>query len=129
MFRRPRWVAGLAAIALAAASMAAVVGWVPAAAEPSVEVFAPEPTPGAKARCAECGVIVSKREIDNSSAEASPKLSLNSSRKSSPNSSRRYEIIVRMGDGSSRVIDDVRPANWRVGERLTFIDGVKPPTQ
>ena len=133
MFRRPRWVAAyaafaaFAAIALAATSMAAILGWAPAAAETPVEVYAPEPTPDARARCTDCGVIVSTREIDNSSGETAPKSALNLSQKLTPHSPRRLEITVRMRDGSRRVIDDVGPANWRVGERLTLIGGVNPP--
>lgn len=115
LHRRPRLVAGLAAIVLGTAAVAVVVAWAPAAAEDPVEVFAPEPVRAARARCAECGVIISKREIEAPGDEASLK------------SSRRYEITVRLEDGSNRVIDDVSPANWRAGERVTLIEGVNRP--
>ena len=68
LHRRPQLVAGLAAIVLGTAAMAAVVAWAPAAAEHPVEVFAPEQAPAARAKCAECGVIVSKREIEDLAA-------------------------------------------------------------
>jgi outer membrane lipoprotein SlyB len=42
------------------------------------------------------------------------------------NRAKSYEIIVRMADGSSRVIDDANPARWRTGERLIVIGGVRP---
>ena len=54
---------------------------------------------GAGPRCPECGVIVSASN---------------------------HEIIVRMADGSSRVIDDANPAKWRAGERLLVIAGTDP---
>ncbi len=41
-------------------------------------------------------------------------------------SAKRYEIIVRMADGSSRVINHATPASWRLGERVMVIDGTKP---
>lgn len=114
---RPRLVAGLAAIVLGTAAVAAVVAWTPAAGP--VEVFAPEPVRAARARCAECGVIISKREIEAPSDGVSLKSSLILSR--------RYEITIRLGDGSSRVIEDFSPANWRAGERVTLIEGVNRP--
>ena len=39
---------------------------------------------------------------------------------------RSYEFIVRMADGSSRVIDSSGPVRWRMGERLLIIDGAIP---
>jgi hypothetical protein len=41
----------------------------------------------------------------------------------------RYEFIVRMADGSSRVIDDANPESWRTEERVIVIGGVKPPNR
>jgi hypothetical protein len=120
---RPRSAAGLAAIVLGAAAITALVDWSPALAEHPAVALASAPAPAAKARCVECGVIVSKREIDTASGEVSPKSSVNSDPNSSRNSSLRYEFTVRMGDGSSRVFDDVSPANWRDGERVTIIGG------
>ena len=38
-------------------------------------------------------------------------------------SARRYDITVRMRDGSIRVIEQAGPANWRVNERLILIGG------
>jgi hypothetical protein len=117
---RPRLVAGLAAFVLGSAALAAVVAWAPASAERPIEIFAPEHTRAARARCEECGVITSKREIGEPSDGKSLQSALNSSR--------RYEITVRLADGSRRVIDDLSPANWRTGERVTLIDGVNRPS-
>jgi hypothetical protein len=118
--RRPRLVAGLAAILLGTAALAVIAAWDPAVAEHPVEVFAPEQTRSAKAKCEECGVIISKREIEEQSDGKSLQSALNSSR--------RFEITVRLADGSRRVIDDISPANWRAGERVTLIDGVNRPS-
>ena len=41
-------------------------------------------------------------------------------------STRSYEITVRLADGSSRVIIDAKPASWRPGERVIVIDGADP---
>jgi hypothetical protein len=41
-------------------------------------------------------------------------------------STKSYEIIVRMADGSSRVFNDANPARGRTGERLIVIGGVRP---
>jgi hypothetical protein len=40
-----------------------------------------------------------------------------------------HEFIVRMADGSRRVINDANPESWRTGERLMVIGGVKPPNR
>lgn len=59
-----------------------------------------------KARCTECGVIDSIRQIQPVG-----------------NSLASYEITVRFGNGSTRVLSDARPANWRPGERIQLIGG------
>jgi len=41
-------------------------------------------------------------------------------------STRSYEITVRLADGSSRVINDAKPARWRPGERVIVIEGANP---
>ncbi len=71
-------------------------------------------TTRAKARCAECGVIESTREIEtrNETAQASAP-------------GRIYETVVRLQDGSMHVINDVNPGIWRPGERVKLIAGVQ----
>ena len=39
----------------------------------------------------------------------------------------RYEIIVRMADGSHSAINQASPASWRLGERVIVIAGTIPP--
>ena len=78
-------------------------------------------------RCAECGVIESVREIaaaDESSAVNSTgrvAARIRGALKTKPPGN--YEIIIRMQDGSMRVIQDANPATWRRGEPVTIIAG------
>ncbi len=71
-------------------------------------------TTRAKARCAECGVIESTREIEtrNETTEAGAP-------------GRIYEAVVRLQDGSTHVINDVNPGRWRTGERVKLIAGMQ----
>jgi len=63
-------------------------------------------------RCLQCGRIQSKREIRPGVAD--------------PHSPGIYEYTVRMADGSSSVFQEALPTTWRVGERLTVINGAGP---
>jgi len=72
-----------------------------------VDAVAPPPrsaAPGA-ARCQNCGWIETRHEI----------------------LPRVFEYTVRMADGSSRVFQETLPTTWRLGERLTVIDGDAAP--
>lgn len=66
--------------------------------------------------CPECGVVSSTRLIKgvepgaNGQGEAHGKIA------------DRYEVTVRMRDGSSRVFTDSSATNWRPGERMTLIE-------
>jgi len=71
-----------------------------------------ELTLGAVRRCPRCGWIESKREIVPGVADL--------------HSPKTYEYTLRMADGSSTVFEEALPASWRVGERLTVIDGTDP---
>jgi hypothetical protein len=71
-----------------------------------------EPAVHAVRRCPHCGWIESKRQIASSVAD--------------PLSLGIYEYTLRMTDGSSRVFRETFPASWRVGARLTLIDGQDP---
>ena len=83
-----------------------------------------------KGRCAECGSIVSMREIegnDGNFAHAAAGGMMTSKPMETPvQLSGNYNIIVRMADGSSRVITHASPASWRPGERVILIDGANP---
>lgn len=61
------------------------------------------------ARCPHCGRIQSKRRLDPATVDHfDPPY---------------YEYTVRLADGSSRQFREQTPADWRVGERLYYIDG------
>ena len=119
----PLLIAGIAAILFSAAAMAIVpgMGWFHTPLEGVDSIVAQEQlaeTPAAplaplgagkaraKARCEACGVIESMRRV--APGGISPAI---------------YEITIRLGDGSTRVISDASPATWRPGERMTLIDG------
>jgi hypothetical protein len=118
--KRPAWHALGAAAALialfGAASLALDVAWLPGwssidaggalPAEAELEVRAGQ-------RCPHCGWIEAKREVPSSVTD--------------PRSLGTYEYTVRMADGSSNVFQAVLPTSWRVGERLSVIDGTSPP--
>ena len=68
---------------------------------------------GAAGRCPHCGRIESRRKLG---ADAAKSLAAPS-----------YEYTVRMADGSSRMFREQMPVNWRLGERLIYIDGMQSP--
>jgi len=134
------WIAAIAVIAFGTAGFARVTGWSAGPGEVSGETSAlertgPQPAESmARSRllCAECGTIVSVREIEvpvddsGSGAAGGATASNRDGDESRGKSVRRYEISLRMADGSSRVIDDAFPARWRPGERLVVIAGSDP---
>jgi hypothetical protein len=81
-------------------------------AEVDAEAVAPL-TVHAVQRCPQCGWIESKREMVSSATD--------------PRSPGIYEYTLRMGDGSSRVFQETLPTSWRLGERMTVIDGTGSP--
>lgn len=70
--------------------------------ETAASVASPERT---RPKCPECGVVDSVRNV-TAEDDAPP----------------RFEITVRLRDGSTRVNRVSDPAQWRVGERITFIE-------
>jgi hypothetical protein len=109
----PLLIAGLAVILFSSAGVARMMGWGPGAAGHSSDILALDVAAGearAGPRCPECGMIVSTREIERH-GEDFP---------------RSYEFVVRMADGSSRVIEDADPGRWRESERLIVIGGATP---
>ena len=118
--KRPAWHALGATAVLAAlfgaASLALDVAWLPGwsridagdslLAEAELEVHAGQ-------RCPNCGWIESKRKVPASVTD--------------PRSLGTYEYTVRMADGSSSLFEAALPTSWRVGERLSVIDGTSPP--
>jgi hypothetical protein len=71
-----------------------------------------------KAKCTGCGAVVSMREIRPTDIADRPVA------ESAVQSAAYYEFVIRMPDGSNRVITDPNPEAWREGERVTVIDRV-----
>ena len=118
------------AIALGIARMsgwsAVAAGNVPGVVSPK---GAPIPKPSAayaRRMCAACGVVTSMREIAITKEDAlRQKMTIadaGSTGGATGSSGMKYEIIVSMADGSSRVFEEANPSTWRVGGRLIFID-------
>lgn len=88
---------------------------------------APAPESSAYYRCTGCGVITSTREIetgDETAAANAPGRSAAGNRGViGAKLLRNYEIVIRLRDGSTRVVRDANPAKWRRGERVTVIAG------
>jgi hypothetical protein len=137
----PLLITSIAAILFSSAGVARMMGWGPNWTGESGGNRVPAqtasvPTTGEariKPRCPECGVIVSMREIerydDDSGPGAADGVTASSRDETRMKSTKRYEIIVRMADGSTRVIDEAYPARWRRGQRLIVIDGAIAPNR
>ena len=134
----PLLITGIAIILFSIAGLARMMGWGPnwtgdSGDIPALSREAAVPTSEARAkpRCPECGVIVSMREIERHDEDSGPGAAggvtaAGNRDETRVRSANNYEIIIRMADGSSRVIDDAGAASWRIGERLIVIGGVKP---
>ena len=145
-------ITGIAVILFSTAGIARMMGWGPNSTDGSGDILALDNFPAASARpvavtvqtaagqaggearvkgkCAECGVIVSMREIDAREEGAGLGATFGAVAGNQDGirakSTRSYEITVRLADGSIRVINDANPASWRPGERLIVIDGANP---
>ena len=113
---RALWAAAAVVVLFGAAGVALDVTWIPrwigAGARADTLPGQPQPAVHTVQRCPHCGWIESKRQIASSVA--------------GPQSLGIYEYTLRMTDGSSRVFRETLPVSWRVGERLTLIDGEGP---
>jgi len=124
---------GMVVVLLSLGALAALIAVMPSVAAESpaptdaLAVSAVEPKLRFRAECEECAVVTSIREIEplehgvHSGAGSSATKDIGSVM--TEESARRYDITVRMRDGSIRVIEQARPANWRVNERLILIGG------
>ena len=147
----PLLITGIAVILFSTAGIARMMGWGPNSIDDSGDILAldilpvasaqpvamtAQTAPGeaagaarAKGRCAECGVIMSMREIaardEGAGLDASGGTVFGHQDALPETSARRYEITVRLADRSSRVINYASPASWRPGERVIVIDGAK----
>ena len=150
---RPRFpylalsIVGIAVILSSTAGIAGLIGWLSASTGSSDAILALDDLPmvsvkpvaatartalgrvegeaRVKVRCAECGVIVSTREIDapDDGAGAGTSDAAGNRDELQAASARRFEITIRMADRSSREINHAGPANWRPGEHVIVIDG------
>lgn len=142
----PMLIVGIAVILFSTAAIARIVGWIPASTDGSGDVGASDDHPVAataqmaplpmlgksrsKGRCAECGVIVSTREIytrdEGDDSHASGRTVAGSPNELRVTTARHYETTIRLADRSSRTINHASPASWRPGERVIVIDGANP---
>lgn len=129
----------IAFILFSTAGIARIAGWGPNSADDSGDTLALDPSAPVpvtnevrfKARCPECGVIVSMREIevrdeDTGRPRTAGGAVAGSRIETRVDLTRSYEITVRLADGTSRVFNDANPARWRSGERVIVIDGANP---
>ncbi len=141
----PLLIAGLAAILCSAVAYSPLMASIQSPAEsfkhglaPSEGAEAPPPsaieapakalrTTRSKARCAECGVIESTREIvtHNEETDAGAVGRTSAGGQAGKMPTRFYETVVRLQDGSMHVINDANPERWRLGERVTLIGGMQ----
>jgi outer membrane lipoprotein SlyB len=132
----PLLITGIAVVLFSTAGIARMMGWGPNSTDDSGDILALDETAAvpttsearAKPRCPECGVIVSIREIKRHDENSAPAGGVTAGDRDEMRvkSTRTYEFIVRMADGSRRVINDANPESWRTGERLMVIGGLKP---
>lgn len=153
----PQLVVGIAVILFSTAGIAAIMGWRSSTDRPDRAIAPPvsaaNATNAAKAvalaapavqkrarakakaralgKCAECGLIESIGDInerpDDSGAGATDASSAGDWNEQPLHSMAQSEMVVRMADGSRRVISNANPALWRLGERVVIIAGSIPP--
>jgi hypothetical protein len=136
----PLMIAGVAVIFFSTAGIAAIKGWRSAAdgvgksgvSQDSAEVRAPTAQSQLRTkarrlgRCAECGLVVSMGEVNSKDVNTADVSKRANRGEQSSNMATKHETVVRMTDGSSRVINGMSPASWRVGERVIVIAGTAP---
>lgn len=139
-------IASAAAILLGTVAVAALTAWSPGEADAAELAAAGESSPAPaeglarlRLKCAECGMVTSTRPAEELDGQASrpsdagiTRVAAGAATRSESGddpakASRRYEITVRMRDGSNRVFIDANPSNWRPGERVMFIEGAGRP--
>jgi Na+-transporting methylmalonyl-CoA/oxaloacetate decarboxylase gamma subunit len=125
---------GIAAVLLSLGALAAMIAGMPSVAAvssaPTVAsaVSTDEPKPRVRDRCDQCAVVTAVRDIEplehGIHSGAGRRTTTDVGNVMTGESARRYEVTLRMRDGSIRVIVQAGPANWRVNERLILIGGV-----
>ena len=136
------------AIVVATSALAGVLTWSP---RPVLEAFsvtvsdkpavnsvieaAIDPAPeeniaSGMVNCAECGIVVSKREIipvlGNNDSGAGGGVKRARLKETALKSIGNYEVTVRTKDGVNHQFIVANTANWRPGERIIFIEGRNP---
>ncbi len=121
-------------ILFSSAGIAHIAGWNPAldsdTSSDAGDVQVPGALPAVKVKCAECGVIVSMREIelsnDSTGFDITGKAAAGDLNSTQAKSTKSHELTIRLADGSIRVISEANPARWRLGERVVVIGGAYP---
>ncbi|MDP1717889.1 MAG: hypothetical protein Q8L40_07400 [Burkholderiales bacterium] len=121
-------------ILFSSAGIAHIAGWNPASdgntSGDAGEVQVPGALPAVKVKCAECGVIVSMREIelsnDSTGSDITGKAAAGGLDSTQAKSTKSHELTIRLADGSIRVISEANSAKWRIGERVVVIGGAYP---
>jgi hypothetical protein len=72
-------------------------------------------------RCTECGIVQSTRKLEPENAM----IDVTAGNAVATHQSARqvFETIIRMQDGSTRIITDVEPSRWKRGERVVIMAG------
>jgi hypothetical protein len=87
-----------------------------------------------RARCPECGVVESMREIEHSGdgdgqgaieLDGAPR-ACGSALTVDPTAAHCFESTVRFSDGSRMVLEEASPRMWRAGSRLMVIGRANP---
>jgi len=150
----PQVLVGIAVILFSTAGIAAIMGWRSSADAPdggnvppvsatnaakAVALAAPAVQKRVRARaralgrCAECGLIESISDInerpDDTGAGSTDVLSAGDRNEQPLHSTAQSAMVVRMADGSRRVISTANPALWRLGERVVIIAGSTPSSR
>jgi len=122
----PLLISGLLVILFSSAGIARITGWNPISGSGAGKVLVLDSLPAVKARCAECGVIVSMRGIELRNESTGFGATGRDQDETPVKSTRSHELTIRLADGSSRVINAASPAKWRLGEHVIVIDGANP---
>ena len=82
--------------------------------------------PPTRRRCSGCGVVIATRRVAVDGASGADALSAalppEFGRHWPVAAPLRHTFVVLLEDGSQRLIDDVNPLAWRIGERVMIID-------
>mgnify|MGYP007062839321 CR=1 FL=1 len=145
----PLMIGSFAVILFSTAGITAIMGWRPVSTGRSDNGFAHESSRAAAAvalpeakiapnrakahahkRCATCGQVISITDIsgqdDGFGIDRESRVTDDSAIEHEANPAIRQNIVVRMTNGSTLVLDNVSAAGWRVGERVIVIAGTLP---